>query len=115
MEPSRGPLRVLVRLSGTAYLVALIALAALVYWPSERLWAITLFLFGPRWVFALPFLLLLPLATLVDRRLAAALVVAGALLARAALRPEHPLAPPRRRPRHHVPEHPPRNVERRRG
>jgi endonuclease/exonuclease/phosphatase (EEP) superfamily protein YafD len=58
-----------------------LALAALVYWPSERLWPITLFLFGPRWVFALPFVLLVPLATLVDRRLAAALVVVGALLA----------------------------------
>jgi endonuclease/exonuclease/phosphatase (EEP) superfamily protein YafD len=77
----RGPLRVLVRLSGIAYLVALTALAALVYWPSERLWPITLFLFGPRWVFALPFVLLLPLAMLVDRRLAAALGVAGTLLA----------------------------------
>ena len=64
-----------------AYLVALAVLAALVFWPSERLWPVTLFLFGPRWVFALPFILLLPLATLVDRRLAVALVVAGALLA----------------------------------
>ena len=56
-----------------AYLVALAVLAALVFWPSERLWPVTLFLFGPRWVFALPFILLLPLATLVDRRLAVAL------------------------------------------
>jgi vancomycin resistance protein VanJ len=52
-----------------------------VYWPSERLWPVTLLLFGPRWALALPFLILLPAAMRVDRRLAAALVVAGALLA----------------------------------
>ena len=63
-----------------AYLVALLLLAALVFWPSERLWPVTLFLFGPRWVFALPLALLLPAAAFVDRRFAAALVVVPALL-----------------------------------
>jgi endonuclease/exonuclease/phosphatase (EEP) superfamily protein YafD len=63
------------------YLVALVVLAALVYWPSERLWLVTLFLFGPRWVFAVPLFLALPAAALIDRRLAAALVVVPALLA----------------------------------
>lgn len=79
--PRRGRLRALVRLCGISYLVALAALAGVVYWPSERLWPVTLFLFGPRWLFALPLALLVPLTTLVDRRLAAALVVAGALVA----------------------------------
>ena len=64
-----------------AYLVALLLLAALVFWPSERLWPVTLFLFGPRWVFVLPLALLLPAAAFVDRRFAAALVVVPALLA----------------------------------
>ncbi len=63
------------------YLVALGLVAALVYGPSERLWPVTLFLFGPRWVFALPLLLLVPGAMLVDRRIAGAIVVVPALLA----------------------------------
>jgi endonuclease/exonuclease/phosphatase (EEP) superfamily protein YafD len=63
------------------YLGALVTLAALVWWPSERIWPVTFFLFGPRWVFALPLLAVLPACALADRRLAAALGVAAALLA----------------------------------
>ena len=63
------------------YLAALLTLAALVWWLSERFWPVTLFLFGPRWVLALPLALLLPAGAIADRRLAAALAVAAALLA----------------------------------
>lgn len=68
------------RVAGACYLLALLVLAALVYGPGERLWPVTLFLFGPRFVVALPLLLLLPAAAACDRRLAAALAVAGVLL-----------------------------------
>lgn len=61
--------------------MTLLALAAFVWWPSERLWPITFLLFGPRWVLALPALLLLPACALVDRRLAAALALCGLVLA----------------------------------
>lgn len=69
------------RAAGLAYLALLGVLTALVYGPSERLWPVTLWLFGPRVVLVLPLVLLLPAAALVDRRLAAALVVGSALLA----------------------------------
>jgi len=74
-------LRRLVRWAGASYVLALLALAALVYGPSERLWPVTLFLFGPRWAAAVPLALLLPLAAFVDRRLAAVLTLAAVLLA----------------------------------
>ncbi len=80
-RPRRGLVPLFVRWSGVCYLGALVALTALLRWPSERLWPVTLFLFGPRWVLALPLVFLLPLAAFVDRRLAAALALAGALLA----------------------------------
>lgn len=73
--------RLVVRLAGVTYLGALLTLAALVWWPSERLWPVTFFLFGPRWVFALPLVPLLPACAIADRRLAASLAVAAALLA----------------------------------
>ena len=73
--------RLVLRLAGVVYLAALLALAALVWWPSERLWPVTLFLFGPRWVFALPLALLVSAGAIADRHLAAVLVAAAALLA----------------------------------
>ena len=58
-----------------------LGLVALVYGPSERFWPVTLFLFGPRWVVALPLPLLIAAAVFTERRLAAALALVGLLLA----------------------------------
>ena len=66
------------------YLLALIFLWALMRWAGDRWWIATLVLFGPRWPYLLPLLLLLPLALIFHRRslgplLAAAVVAIGPL------------------------------------
>jgi endonuclease/exonuclease/phosphatase (EEP) superfamily protein YafD len=68
-------------LAASAYLAALLAMTALVYGPGERLWPVTLFLFGPRWAAALPFFALLPITFVASRRLACVVAVAAAALA----------------------------------
>jgi endonuclease/exonuclease/phosphatase (EEP) superfamily protein YafD len=50
------------------YAGGLIILLGLVYGPGEALWPITLFLFGPRWLIALPLPILTFFAVLLDRR-----------------------------------------------
>jgi endonuclease/exonuclease/phosphatase (EEP) superfamily protein YafD len=58
-----------VRLLFVLYAGGLGVLLGLVFGPGEALWAVTLFLFGPRWVIALPLPVLVFVALLVDRRL----------------------------------------------
>jgi vancomycin resistance protein VanJ len=73
-----------------AIVVALHLVAALGVWISLSLWGdshwpVTLLLFGPRWIYAVPFLVTVPAAILLDRRLlafvaATALVIVGPIM-----------------------------------
>lgn len=74
--------RNLVRAVTVLYILGLLTLLGLVYGPGEGFWPVTLFLFGPRWVVALPLLPLGVLCLLVDRRLLALVVLATLGLAR---------------------------------
>jgi len=67
---SRGRLRArgLVRLLFLGYVFSLVVLLALVFVKGEQLWPITMFLFGPRWVIAVPLPILVVLALALDRR-----------------------------------------------
>ncbi len=69
------------RLTCAVYVLALLALVALVYGPGESFWPVTLFLFGPRWVLAVPLIPLALVALIVDRRLLAVLVLVTVALA----------------------------------
>jgi endonuclease/exonuclease/phosphatase (EEP) superfamily protein YafD len=77
--PRRG--RFLLRAVALLYLLALLVLLGLVYGPGEGLWPITVFLFGPRLLVALPLLVLALVAALVDRPLLGLLVLVGLGLA----------------------------------
>lgn len=68
--------RRLLRLVFLLYAGGLVLLLGLVFGPGEALWPVTLFLFGPRWVIALPLPVLSFLAVLVDRRFVVPLTVA---------------------------------------
>ena len=66
----------------SAYLILVLAVWAAVYFAGDRWWLATLILFGPRWLMALPLLVLVPLAFWKNRRqlvtlLAGALIVFG--------------------------------------
>lgn len=52
------------------YLLVLLTLWGCIYFDSGNSWWITLFLFSPRWVLGLPWLLLFPLTLLIDYRTA---------------------------------------------
>jgi vancomycin resistance protein VanJ len=73
-------------LHGTVWLgslgyLAFILLAALALWGlSDRWWAATVLLFGPRWVLSLPLLALVPAAFIWDRPLLPLLAVAALVL-----------------------------------
>lgn len=69
------------RLAAGAWLASLAGLAVAVYGPGERFWPVTFFLLGPRAVVALPLVVLLPAAALVDRRTLLALLAGLALAA----------------------------------
>jgi vancomycin resistance protein VanJ len=51
------------------YVVAVLAVAVALQWLADRWWPATLILFAPRWPWALPLLVLVPLALLKARRL----------------------------------------------
>ena len=74
--------RRLVAAATILYVLGLLALLGVVYGPGEDLWPVTLFLFGPRWVVALPLLVLGPVCLRYDRRLLALLLLATLGLAR---------------------------------
>lgn len=57
-----------IRLAGGAYLILVLALWLLLWIGNERWWPTTLILFGPRWLFSLPLLILVPLAVWLERR-----------------------------------------------
>jgi vancomycin resistance protein VanJ len=63
---------------GTASYVALAIGAAVLLWTlSDRWWAVTVLLFGPRWVLLLPLAVLIPSALTWDRPLVMPLALAG--------------------------------------
>ncbi len=62
------------------YLLLVLALWLLLHLGADRWWPATLILFGPRWVFALPLLLLAPLAFRLGRRQLLWLAAAAAVL-----------------------------------
>ena len=91
------------------YLASVLLVWALLRFQADVWWPATLILFGPRWIWGLPLVVLAPLAALRDRRLLAALAAAAlvvafpivgltvALTRRAAVAPSSPeAAPPRR-------------------
>jgi vancomycin resistance protein VanJ len=58
----------LLRVAFLGYALSLVVLVGLILGPGERFWPVTLFLFGPRWLVALPLPFLLLLSSLGDRR-----------------------------------------------
>lgn len=64
----------------SVYLILLIACWLLMYFAGDRRWFASFVLFGPRWVFALPLLVLVPLSVWYQRRALILLVVAGAVV-----------------------------------
>jgi vancomycin resistance protein VanJ len=67
--------------SALAYAGTVIPAAILLWTRADVWWPVTAFLFGPRWVLALPLALLLPAAGLRDRALLLPLAVVSTLLA----------------------------------
>jgi vancomycin resistance protein VanJ len=63
------------------YLVALVAIAVLIWNYGDRWWPATVIMFSPRWTLALPLILLVPMSLLRHRRSLITLCAAGALLA----------------------------------
>jgi vancomycin resistance protein VanJ len=59
------------------YVVAVLAVWLLIRLGGDRWWLATVMLFGPRWIYGLPLLLLVPAAALVRRRLLLPLAASG--------------------------------------
>jgi len=81
----RGKLSNITLATSWVYLLALLLLWALLYFQGDSWWFATILLFGPRWVFALPLLILVPAALIWRRRalwlhLTAALLVTGPIM-----------------------------------
>jgi vancomycin resistance protein VanJ len=62
------------------YLIFVAALWFFLYQGGDRWWPATLILFGPRWLFSLPLLILVPLAAWLERRQLIVLAIAAAIL-----------------------------------
>jgi vancomycin resistance protein VanJ len=75
----RARIAALIRVCAWAYLVVLLSLWSLLAWASDKCWPATLLRYGPRWLLALPLLLLVPAALVVRRRSLALLAGAGAV------------------------------------
>lgn len=69
-----------VALLSAGYLLGLLVVWALLGWDGGQLWPVTLFLFAPRWVVALPLLILVPWTLLCRWRWAAAFLLHGAVI-----------------------------------
>lgn len=69
-----------IRIAGGAYLILVLALWLLLWTGNERWWPTTLVLFGPRWLFSLPLLILVPLAAWLERRQLIVLFIAALIL-----------------------------------
>lgn len=52
----------LIAYASWSYLAFIVALLPVIYWGGDRWWLATLILFGPRWVFLIPLVILLPFA-----------------------------------------------------
>lgn len=63
-----------------AYLAAVLGLWVVLQW-ADRWWPATMLMFSPRWVFALPLLILLPVAALMRWRLVVPLLAAAVVVA----------------------------------
>lgn len=63
------------------YLPLLLGLTGLIYGPGERFWPVTFYLFGPRWVLAVPLLALALACLFVERWLLVPLAIAAVGLA----------------------------------
>lgn len=59
------------------YVLLIMAVLIVMRWAGEKWWVATLLLFSPRWVWATPLILLLPMTLLFRRRLALPLVLVG--------------------------------------
>src|SRR4051812_45347510 len=62
------------------YLATVLGLWLLLHFAGDRWWIATLLLFGPLWVFALPLILLLPLALFLRRRSLPVLMLGGLIV-----------------------------------
>ena len=63
-----------------AYAISIVLLWLWMYWQGDRSWLATLFLFGPRWVCALPLAVLVPAAAVWHRRMVGLLAVAAVIV-----------------------------------
>lgn len=77
---SRPRARWILAISVAGYVAGVCLVWALLRFYADVWWPATLILFGPRWIWALPLGVLVPLAILRDRRLLAPLAIAGLVL-----------------------------------
>ncbi len=71
------------RLVGTLailYLIVLVAMWGAIYFDAGSWWPVTLFLFSPRWVLALPLLVLVPLTLITWLRMTAVYLIHGLII-----------------------------------
>ena len=73
-------LRKIVTALVVTYAVSIVALWLWMVWEGDRSWLATLFLFGPRWICALPLAVLAPAAAIWNRRMLWLLAVTGVLI-----------------------------------
>lgn len=78
-QPRRRAARIVAALA-VVYAVAIVAVWLWMYWQGDRSWLATLFLFGPRWICALPLLVLVPVVAIWNRRAWWLLAIAGLLI-----------------------------------
>jgi vancomycin resistance protein VanJ len=80
--PKKSPLRRfrIVGWLSWIYLITVVALWLLLHFAGDRWWIATLILFGPLWVFALPLIILLPLAIFLRRRSLPVLLLGGLIV-----------------------------------
>ena len=76
----KSPWRKIVAALVVAYAASIVALWLWMYLAGDRSWLATLFLFGPRWVCALPLTVLAPAAGIWNRRMLSLLAVTGVLI-----------------------------------
>ena len=80
-KAKRSMASMLVAVTCALYLLVTIVLALLIWTLSDRWWPATVLLFAPRWTFATPLLLLVPIASVFHWRSLISLGLAGAVLA----------------------------------
>jgi endonuclease/exonuclease/phosphatase (EEP) superfamily protein YafD len=85
MKPKSSRLRRAIQVVSWLYLAALLLLGLLIRVAGDRWWIATLIMFGPRWIWALPMVVLIPTALLFRRRSlwvlgTAAVVVVGPIM-----------------------------------